>query len=452
MLKIAELIGKSPEIFALISFLDSLVYVFGCAFIIESLFHLKMRKSKLPYVLCVAIVCVFGILDAVLHKTEDDFISFIWSFACLIMPYVCLLLIFRKKGIWKAFLAAFGYTVVEAVKFIVELVFFGFDNNDRNEPLELLISFIVDFVFFLGSYLLLTRYINKRFTPISLSKNAAILFILAVASTAMFVTSLLLLGTEYSSERQVEFIFMLMNIPILAATIAFAAITYSRMRAKNETYLQQLNMQIRQFEWMEQMYDELRIFRHDFPKKMRPLIAYLDEDKPDEAREMAEGFTDFVAQTGEKFHTGSFRLDTVLYCEQQVAQRDGIDIDVPFDASFPRDGIDPDDIYTIFPNALDNAIEACRKVEGERKISFRTKVSGNTVYVTIRNPVIGDVKTRNGLPQTAKKDKELHGFGFRSIKRAAAKYGDDNVSFSVENGMFELRLFLNYHPEKENED
>ena len=442
MLKIAELIGRSPEIFALISFLDSLVYVLGCAFIVKSLFHLSLRKSKLPYIICGIIVLSFGIADAVFQKTEDDFIAFLWSTACLLMPYVCMILFFRKKGIWKAFLATFGYTIVEAVKFIVQLVFFGFDNNNRNEPLELLIGFIVDVVFFLGAYLLLTRYINRRYTPISISKNAAILFFLAVGATAMFVSSLLLLGTEYSSERQVEFVFMLMNIPVLAATIAFAAISYSKMRAKNEAYRQQLNMQIRQFEWMEKMYDELRIFKHDFPKKMRPLIAYLDEDKPDEAREMAEGFTDFVAQTGEKFHTGNFRLDTVLYCEQQIAQRDGIEIDVPFDASFPKEGIDPDDIYTIFPNALDNAIEACRNVEGERKISFRSKVSGNTVYVTIRNPVSGEVRTRNGLPQTVKKDKELHGFGFRSIKRAAAKYGDDNVSFSVENGVFELKVFL----------
>ena len=177
-----------------------------------------------------------------------------------------------------------------------------------------------------------------------MSKNAAVLFVLVVAATAVFVASLLLLGSEYTSERQVEFVFMLLNIPVLATAIAYGAISYSRMRAKNEAYRQQLNMQIRQFEWMEQMYDELRIFRHDFPKKMRPLIAYLDEDKPDEAREMAEGFTDFVAQTGEKFHTGNFRLDTVLYCEQQIAQRDGIELDVPFDTAFPKDGIDPDDI------------------------------------------------------------------------------------------------------------
>ena len=67
-----------------------------------------------------------------------------------------------------------------------------------------------------------------------------------------------------------------------------------------------------------------------------------------------------------------------------------------------------------------------------------------TVYVTIRNPVAGEVKTKNGLPQTGKADKTAHGYGFKSIKKAAAKYGSDNVSFSAENGAFELRIFLRF--------
>ena len=67
-----------------------------------------------------------------------------------------------------------------------------------------------------------------------------------------------------------------------------------------------------------------------------------------------------------------------------------------------------------------------------------------TVFVTVRNPVAGEVRTKNGLPQTSKADKAAHGWGLRSIKKAAAKYGEDNVTFLIEDGTFELRLFLNY--------
>ena len=263
-----------------------------------------------------------------------------------------------------------------------------------------------------------------------------------MASTAVFVTSLLLLGSAYSKTKQAEFGFVLLNIPVLTATVTYALVRVFRMRAQADNYKQQLQMQIRQFEWMEQMMDDLRMFRHDFPKKMRPLIAYLDEDRPDEAKQMAHQFSDFVAHTGERFHTGNYRLDTVLLCEQQIAQKAGVTFDVPFDTAFPAEGIDPDDIYTIFPNALDNAIEAAAKTDGEKVVSLRTNRNSQTVYITIRNPVAAPVETKHGLPQTSKPDKANHGYGFRSIKKAAAKYGDNNVSFSVQDGVFELRIFL----------
>ncbi|MBQ6119868.1 MAG: sensor histidine kinase, partial [Clostridia bacterium] len=263
-------------------------------------------------------------------------------------------------------------------------------------------------------------------------------------SAAVFITSLLVLAPAYSRASHAEFAFMLLNIPVMSATVTFALVRFFRMRAESENYRRQLQMQIQQFEWMEQMVEDVRIFRHDFPKKMRPLIAYLDEDRPEEARQMAEQFSDFAAHTGERFHTGNYRLDTVLFCEQQIAQRDNIQIDVPFDTVFPAEGIDPDDIYTIFPNALDNAIEACRQVEGERVISFRSHRDSQTVFITIRNPMTGSVKMRNGLPQTGKTDKSAHGYGLRSLRKAAAKYGDDNVAFTAENGVFELRIFLRF--------
>ena len=57
------------------------------------------------------------------------------------------------------------------------------------------------------------------------------------------------------------------------------------------------------------------------------------------------------------------------------------------------------------------------------------------------------MKTKNGLPQTNKADKNAHGYGFRSIKKAAAKYGEDNVNFTVKDGVFELNIFLNMKEE-----
>ncbi len=443
MQTIADLIRLSPVIYTLITVLDSLVHLSGCAFVTVALFRLPLRRPRVTCLLCVLLCTAAGIADAALAGTANDFVAFLWSVAAMALPYVCLALLFWGKGVWKSFLVGLGYTFVEATRFLILLLFFRFDNNNRDDALELIVGFLVDVACFLLAYLLLTRYAKKHTIDLNVTKNAVVLFVLLVASVAVFVTSLLLIGSNYSGGSQLEFGFMLMNIPVLTATVSYALLSFFRMRSRSEQYKQQLNMQIRQYEWMEQMNEELRMFRHDFPKKMRPLIAYLDEDKPEEAREMAEQFSDFVSHTGARFRTGNYRLDTVLFCEQQIAQREGVRLDVSFDTSFPKEGIDPDDIYTIFPNALDNAIEATRAAAAEKVISFCARRTKQTVYITIRNPVSGEVRVKNGLPQTGKADKTAHGYGFRSMKKAAAKYGSDNVSFSVKDGVFELQIFLN---------
>ena len=146
------------------------------------------------------------------------------------------------------------------------------------------------------------------------------------------------------------------------------------------------------------------------------------------------------------FRTGSFtgKPHGSRDFDHKIAQKDNIKIEFAFGGAFPPEGIEADDLYTIFPNALDNAIEACRKVEGERKITLRSKIIGDTVYVSIENPVAGKVTIRRGIPQTDKADKTKHGFGFRSMKKAAAKYGDDNLTVSVKDGVFTLQMALRF--------
>ena len=441
MYAIANVIRALPALYAVISVLDSAVHITGCAMVSVLLFRLTRRKAPGWYICAAGLCLAVNVAEVFLMGRVHEFGELVYSVITMLLPYACMLLIFPPGGVWKALLCTLGYTFVEALRFLI-LLFFKFDNNNRNNALELLVEFLVDVACFLLIFALLTRRARKNRGELQLTRSAALLFVLIVASVTVFVTSIMLLSPEFSSQRQTEFAFILLNIPVLTATVSYALVSFFRMRNQSETYREQLNMQIRQYEWMEQMNEDLRMFRHDFPKKMRPLIAYLEGDRPDEAKEMAEQFMGFVAETGKTFRTGNYRLDTVLNCQQQIAKKDGIEIRVPFGATFPKEGISPDDIYTIFPNALDNAIEACRNVEGERVIDFTSRVAGNTVYITIANPYTGELKQRGGAPVTGKTDKKNHGYGFRSIKKAAANYGKDNVSFTAENGVFELRIFL----------
>ena len=100
------------------------------------------------------------------------------------------------------------------------------------------------------------------------------------------------------------------------------------------------------------------------------------------------------------------------------------------------------DICALFGNALDNAIEAVMRLpEDRRVVSLTTKQSGKLFSVSLRNFYDGEVRLVNGLPVTTKSDSGYHGFGVKSIKEIAERYGGD-VSVVAEDGVFTLNVLF----------
>ena len=100
------------------------------------------------------------------------------------------------------------------------------------------------------------------------------------------------------------------------------------------------------------------------------------------------------------------------------------------------------DIYSLFGNALDNALEGTSKVAdpANRMISLKSNARGALVVLQVENTYAGDVTIVDGLPRTTKADSG-HGFGTRSIQRIAEKHGG-GMSVRAENGIFKLSVVM----------
>lgn len=105
-------------------------------------------------------------------------------------------------------------------------------------------------------------------------------------------------------------------------------------------------------------------------------------------------------------------------------------------------GIEELDLYTIFQNILDNAIEAVVALpeKDERFIMLTASQRGNILTIHTENPCTEKVTFQNGLPQT-KGDPTQHGFGVKSILRTAEKY-QGTVSARQNGRMFSLEVLL----------
>ncbi len=105
------------------------------------------------------------------------------------------------------------------------------------------------------------------------------------------------------------------------------------------------------------------------------------------------------------------------------------------------------EIYSLFGNALDNALEAVSKIEDpeKRMITLKSNSRGDLVVLQVENTYAGDMTlSENALPHTTKTGSG-HGFGLRSISRLAEKHGG-SMSLRTENGVFKLSVIMS--PEK----
>lgn len=100
--------------------------------------------------------------------------------------------------------------------------------------------------------------------------------------------------------------------------------------------------------------------------------------------------------------------------------------------------IDKMDLYSLFGNALSNAIECVSEIEDEEKrcISVNVQTVNQILSIHVENFCSEAPTFKDGLPMT-KKDQNYHGFGMKSMDYIAKKY-DGAMSAFASDGKFYL--------------
>lgn len=140
--------------------------------------------------------------------------------------------------------------------------------------------------------------------------------------------------------------------------------------------------------------------------------------------------------------TGNEILDTILTEKSLLCAANNITFTCVADGKAVR-FLEAVDLFSLLGNALDNAEEAVRTLEDADKRAISVSIfSGHGVAILqVENFYEGQLTFVDGLPVTTKGDPEYHGFGLKSIRSTAQKYGGA-VSVQADNGIFLLRVTL----------
>ena len=178
---------------------------------------------------------------------------------------------------------------------------------------------------------------------------------------------------------------------------------------------------------------------HDLKHQIAALRCISDRAQREEsiqALEQSVMIYDSVVKTGNDI------LDTVLTEKSLLCESRGIALTCVADGDC-LDFMDGVDIYTIFGNALDNAIESVTPLDDpeQRTIAVSVFSRAGLVLFQMENYYQGTLNFHGDLPVTRKADKGYHGFGLKSIRATAEKYGGI-LTIQAEDGIFLLRVTI----------
>lgn len=178
---------------------------------------------------------------------------------------------------------------------------------------------------------------------------------------------------------------------------------------------------------------------HDLKHQVAALRLMDDQARRDEtlaAMEQSVMIYDSSVKTGNEV------LDTVLTEKSLACERDQIRWTCMADGA-ALSFMDPIDLYTLFGNALDNALESVRAIaDPERRVLAVTlQKRRNIAFLQIENYCDRAPVMRDGLPVSTKAADGYHGFGMKSIQDIAERYGG-TIDMTVEGGIFLLCILL----------
>lgn len=192
----------------------------------------------------------------------------------------------------------------------------------------------------------------------------------------------------------------------------------------------------REVEDLQNIYADIRGLRHDLRNHISNIAACINDNV--ELENYLHGMIKTVEKLDFADNTGNPITDIILHQTRQRALKNSINFNAAFTCT--KD-FDIYDVAIILNNALENALEACEKVSGEKFISIRSYKRGNLFFIEVENNFDGALNFENELPVTTKADKNLHGLGLRNIKRTAQKYlGDIDIKIDGQN--FRLTVML----------
>ena len=200
------------------------------------------------------------------------------------------------------------------------------------------------------------------------------------------------------------------------------------------------------YDEVENIYKQMRGWKHDYHNHLQAIKAYVSSGKIDELIGFCDRLEQDLKSVDTVIKTGNTMLDAILGSKLSLARQRNIEVNAK--AAVPgKLKITDVDLCVLIGNLLDNAMEACAKTRDIADLEFDRPfirvyigMKGYHLYICVTNSAYGKIK-KSGGRFISTKDSPTHGFGLMRIDKVCEKYGG-YCKRNSEPGVFSTEILL----------
>ena len=335
-----------------------------------------------------------------------------------------------KKALFYSVLSSAFMCATELIAIFSISALFNIELTSYNDNTYILLADVLTSKFFYFITLLILSGIINKNQKTSKIPLSFYLFPTAVLSS---LTMFWYIMTTYQLSKNTMIVITCVSVFLFLSTILlFISYHYNAEKEQELLLLRQesekLNTDLKYFDILENQSNNLRTYAHD-TKNHLSAIRNLNTNSEIEMHLLK--MSESLAQYSKVCHSGNHTLDVIV--DKYVTECNINGVNFEFDIKNNNlSTIEPYDTVTILGNLLDNALEAA-KTSAQKTVSFETDYRNNFSVIIVSNSCdknpLSDGRT---LPLTTKINKQLHGFGLKSVKNTLKKYNGD-ISFDYYN-------------------
>lgn len=402
--------------------------------------HAFKKRKPVPVPVCVLCATAMAAVWAVVNELANPYLNLLTLIIILLA-----ITLFFEIGRWSrlantiAFIGAgmviepIGLVLLSAMHYETAA-----DGIQKYYFVVVLCAFIRGNVLYLLSKILSAKKVRFSRLPKEITGVMALTFGFSILNCC-FVT--LLAMETANTQSMILCISIIVSITLTYYFMMFMMERYNyleRRRHEDELYVKEMHYKEVYYSELEKQNKYVHKLKHDMKNMLLGFHYFLEKG---DMQRLSEGLNEYCKELGkmdESSYSDNPIVDTVLRTKLGVAKTESIKVETSI--RIPKQmQLEHGDIGVLYGNLLDNAIEACCKVEPDKRfIRIENKFTAGKMLLIIENSKTGE---RNEELKTTKGDSYSHGHGIHSVRKVVDKY-NGTIIFTDKGEVFEVSAML----------